>query len=283
MGKLINGWFSETSPLWPGWALSLEIEETLYSRKSKYQEIDVYRTKSCGTMLVLDGVIQATEFDESGYQEMLTHIPIFAHSNPERVLVIGGGDGGILREAAKHSSVKEIDICEIDEDVINVSKKFLPSMACGFSDPRVSVHIMDGSEFIKNRQQYYDVIIVDSSDPVGPAETLFKHSFYEGMKTALRPGGMIATQAESIFFHKDIVKSLINIAKTLFPVYGYAVTLVPTYPGGNIGICIGSLGNDVKTPSRQPDKTMKEKLKYYSPEIHRAAFVLPAFGKDLFN
>lgn len=282
MGKLNNGWFSETSPLWPGWALSLEIEETLYSGKSQYQNIDVYKTKSCGTMLVLDGVIQATEFDESGYQEMLTHIPMFAHSNPERVLVIGGGDGGILREIAKHQSVKEIDICEIDEGVINVSKKFLPSMACGFSDQRVSVHIMDGSLFIKNRQNYYDVIIVDSSDPVGPAETLFKQSFYEGMKTALRPDGMIATQAESIFFHKDIVKSLINTAKTLFPVYGYAVTLVPTYPGGNIGICIGSLGNNVKDPARIPDDTMKKNLKYYSPEIHRTAFVLPAFGKDLF-
>lgn len=281
MEKLIKGWFTEMNPLCPGWALSLEIEKLLYSGKSKYQKIDVYKTRYCGNMLVLDGIIQATEFDEANYQEMLAHIPMFGHQNPRRVLVIGGGDGGILREIAKHPGVEEIDICEIDEDVIRIAEKFMPSMSCGFDDPRVSVHIVDGSKFIKLHHQYYDVIIVDSSDPVGPAEALFNESFYKGMKTALRDGGIIAVQAESIFFHEKIVKKLMLTVKRLFPFHGYAVIFVPTYSGGSIGICAGALGGDVKVPRRFPDKAIMQKLKYYTTEIHKASFVLPSFAEKM--
>lgn len=278
--SIMNGWFSEVSPMWPGRALSIEIKEHLYSNRSKFQQIDVFETASCGMMLVLDNIIQAVEVDEFAYQEMLAHLPLCSHPNPEKVLVIGGGDGGILREIAKHVSVKEIDICEIDEDVINISKKFIPSMSCGFDDSRVSVHIADGSEFIKDKQGYYDVIIVDSSDPIGPAEALFEKPFYAHMKTALNSTGIIATQAESFFMHKEIVKALVSIVRELFPVSGYAFTLVPTYPGGNIGICMGSNAYQLTKPGRKLSMEFLSELKYYTPQIHEASFVFPKFAAD---
>lgn len=278
---LIDGWFSEVCPMWPGRALSLQVKETLYSRRSNFQQIDVYQTTNSGVILVLDGIIQCAEEDEFAYQEMLTHLPMFSHPNPQRVLVIGGGDGGILRELGRHDVVDEIDICEIDEDVIAVSKQFLPHMAVGFDNPRVTVHIADGSDFIKERQAYYDVIIVDSSDPIGPGEALFKEPFYAGMKTALRDGGIIATQGESFFLHKEVVTDLVKVVRGLFPVCGYAYVLVPTYPGGNIGTCMGSLGPQVDRPLRRPTPATQAELRYYTPEIHEAAFVLPHFGRQM--
>ncbi|MEN8212537.1 MAG: spermidine synthase, partial [Thermodesulfobacteriota bacterium] len=168
--KILDGWFSEICPMWPGVALSLEIEKVLYSKKSKFQQIDMFQTKNHGKMLVLDGIIQLTQSDEFAYHEMLAHVPLFAHPNPENILVIGGGDGGILREAKRHDCIKTIDFCEVDEDVIHVCKEFLPDLACGFDDPRVQVHIADGNAFVQAHKNRYDVIIVDSSDPIGPGE-----------------------------------------------------------------------------------------------------------------
>ena len=281
LNELANGWFSEISPMWEGVALSIEIEEHLFSKKTKYQQVDMFKTKTCGNMLVLDGIIQATEMDEFAYQEMLTHIPMCAHPNPEKVLVIGGGDGGILREIAKHDCVKEIDICEIDEVVINVSKEYLPSMACGFDDPRVNLFLGDGSIFIKDKQQNYDVIIVDSSDPIGPGEALFQSPFYEGMKTALKPDGIIATQGESFFLHQETVKNLLTVCKNLFNNAKYAYMLVPTYPGGNIGICAASDTLDPQTPLRKLPEKIQNSLQYYNEEIHKTSFILPQLGKKL--
>ncbi len=281
MDRVLPGWFSETSDLWPGRALSLEITQKLYSTKSSFQAIEVYETRSCGRMLTLDGIIQFTESDEFAYQEMLTHLPMFAHPDPRRVLVIGGGDGGILREVARHATAEQIDLCEIDPAVIEVTKRFVPSMARGFEDSRVSIHIADGAEFVRARPAHYDVIIVDSTDPIGPAESLFQEPFYAAMKSALRPAGIIATQAESFFLLAPIVQQLLGIARRLFEVWAYAYTLVPTYPGGHIGICLASLGSELKRPARRPDLELASQLRYYSPQIHEAAFVLPAFAERL--
>jgi len=281
LDKVKDGWFSETSDLWPGIALTIEIEKLLFSKKSPFQQIDLYETKHHGRMLVLDGIIQLTDFDEFAYQEMLTHIPLFAHPCPEKVLVIGGGDGGVLREAAKHDMVLSIDICEIDEKVIQVSKEFLPGMSTGFDDPRVRVHIADGSEFVRHHSLEYDVIIVDSSDPVGPGEILFERKFYEHCKKALRKNGIMAVQGESFFLHPDKVRNIVGHMKALFRHYGYAYSHIPTFTGGHVGFCAGSDGPDPSKPSRTVSEAFQAGLKYYSPEVHQASFVLPKFADTL--
>lgn len=281
--KIVNGWFSEICPMWPGISLSLEIEKVLYSKKSRFQQIDLFQTKNYGKMLVLDGIIQLTEFDEFSYQEMLAHVPLFAHPNPENILVIGGGDGGVLREAGRHDIIKNIDFCEIDQEVINVSKKFLPGLACGFDDPRVNIHIADAGSWIMEQKNKYDLIIVDSSDPVGPADALFEPFFYKGLKQALRRNGIIATQGESFFLHKECVLNLVKMTKELFDIQAYSYFLVPTYPGGNIGICLGSLGPELEKPGRKISESVQSQLKYYTPEIHKASFVLPYFARKMFE
>ena len=270
-------WISEVGP---SFGFTVETTEHLYTARSPYQQIDIYQTAHCGRLMLLDGIIQFTEYDEFAYQEMLAHLPLFAHPCPERVLVIGGGDGGILREIAKHDCVKRIDLCEIDAMVIEAAKKFVPSMSCGFDDPRVAVHIADGSKFVADKESEYDVIIVDSTDPVGPGESLFNAEFYSKMKRALKPDGVIASQSESIYLHPAVIKRLMRINLDLFGSYNYALMLVPTYPTGTIGASVVSCSRDVKNPVREPDASMLAKLRYYTPAIHRASFVLPKFAED---
>ena len=270
-------WISEVGP---SFGFTVETTEHLYTARSPYQQIDIYQTAHCGKLMLLDGIIQFTEYDEFAYQEMLAHLPLFAHPCPERVLVIGGGDGGILREIAKHDCVKRIDLCEIDAMVIEAAKKFVPSMSCGFDDPRVAVHIADGSKFVADKESEYDVIIVDSTDPVGPGESLFNAEFYSKMKRALKPDGVIASHSESIYLHPAVIKRLMRINLDLFGSYNYALMLVPTYPTGTIGASVVSCSRDVKNPVREPDASMLAKLRYYTPAIHRASFVLPKFAED---
>ena len=279
--KVENGWFREVCAMWEGISLSLKVEKTLYSQKSCFQQIDVYETRTYGRMLVLDGIIQLTERDEFTYQEMMAHLPVMSHPDPKAVLVIGGGDGGILRELGRHKAIKTIDFCEIDEDVVRVAKQFLPSLACGFDDPRVNAYFEDGNAFIKERTGAYDVIIVDSSDPVGPGEVLFKKPFYQGLKEALKPGGIVSTQGESFFLHADYVENLITITRELFDHNAYATIIVPTYPGGHINMCMGSLGPTFGVPARPMPQGLQEQLRYYSPEMHNAAFIQPWFATQM--
>ena len=283
MDEFKAGWFTEICDMWPGSALSIKYKKHLLSKQSKFQKIDLYETENWGKMLTLDDIIQLTEKDEFAYQEMMTHIAMFTHPDPRRVLVIGGGDGGILREVAKHPEVEQIDICEIDGDVIDICRKYLPQTAVGFDDPRVRVTVGDGSEFIAQHQASYDVIIIDSSDPIGPGEKLFTAEFYTTVKAALKADGIVANQSESFFMHTDVVKGIMRIFGDLFPVYGYAAIFIPTYPGGNIGVGFGSLQHDIKKPCRKPSLAISASLNYYTPEIHSAAFVLPKFGAAIYD
>ncbi len=282
MPRLDNRWFSEIhEDLWPGRALSLRIDRLLYKERSKYQEICIFENNGVGRVLTLDNIIQLTESDEFAYQEMIAHIPLLAHPNPRRVLIIGGGDGGVAREVARHSSVETIDLCEIDEMVIAASKRYLPFTAKGFEDPRVHVYIKNGAEFIQDCTDEYDVIIVDSSDPIGPADVLFEKSFYGSLKESLRPDGIMMNQAESIWLHFDLIKKLQTIAHALFPIVAYCFACIPTYPSGQIGFLCCSKQYDVRQPQREPDDSFKQKLRYYTPDIHTASFHLPAFvGKQ---
>lgn len=266
-----------------GYGQTIEVLRELCSVQSKYQKIEVYETAKLGRLLLLDGIIQLTSYDEFAYQEMMAHLPVFTHGKPERVLVIGGGDGGVLRELSFHKNIKELHLCDIDAEVIRVAKEFLPEMSCGFNDPRVTVTIADGSEFIRSKPGYYDVIIVDSTDPGGPGAPLFGAEFYADLKKALRPGGVVGTQAESPWLLPDVVKQLVTAARSNFKNVDYAAISVPTYPTGMIACCVAS---DEKIPSEaagKADEKLAERLRYYNSEVHKAAFVKPEFVKKLLS
>ncbi|KYQ93022.1 spermidine synthase [Tieghemostelium lacteum] len=284
MDKISNGWFSEISEFWPGNSFSLQVEQVLHHEKSEYQDILVFKSKSFGNVLVLDGVIQATEKDEFAYQEMITHIPLFAHPNPKKVLVVGGGDGGVLREVVKHPQVESVTLCEIDKGVIEASRRFLPKMAAGFDHPKVTLFIGDGLEFMRSRKGEFDVIITDSSDPIGPAQGLFERSYYELLKSALTPGGIICSQAESMWLHLDTIKNLQKFCKELYPVVEYAYCSIPSYPGGSIGFLICSTSNQsCSKPIREITSDVQKQMQYYTEQVHSASFVLPNFAAKELN
>ncbi|KAJ8569815.1 hypothetical protein K7X08_006392 [Anisodus acutangulus] len=288
ISSVLPGWFSEISPLWPGEAHSLKVEKILFQGKSDYQNVMVFQSSTYGKVLVLDGVIQLTERDECAYQEMITHLPLCSIPNPKKVLVIGGGDGGVLREVSRHSSVEQIDICEIDKMVVEVAKQFFPDVAVGYEDPRVNLHIGDGVAFLKNVPAgIYDAVIVDSSDPIGPAQELFEKPFFETIARALRPGGVVSTQAESIWLHMHIIEEIVANCRQIFKgSVNYAWTTVPTYPSGMIGFMLCSTEGpavDFKNPINPIDDESEPKtlapLKFYNSEIHQASFCLPSFAK----
>ncbi|KAJ6903394.1 hypothetical protein NC651_020782 [Populus alba x Populus x berolinensis] len=302
ISSVIPGWFSEISPMWPGEAHSLKVEKILFQGKSDYQNVMVFQSSTYGKVLVLDGVIQLTERDECAYQEMITHLPLCSIVNPKKVLVIGGGDGGVLREVARHSSVEQIDICEIDKMVVDVSKKFFPDVAIGYEDPRVTLRVGDGVAFLKAVPEgTYDAIIVDSSDPIGPAQELFEKPFFESVAKALRPGGVVSTQAESIWLHMNIIEDIVANCRQIFKgSVNYAWTTVPTYPRppnpyyqnqtGMIGFMLCSTEGppvDFKHPVNPidvDDSQRKSKpLKFYNSELHTAAFCLPSFAKKVID
>jgi len=287
LNQIKDGWFRELTRAWPGsqdFAMTLKVEEVLYHEKSKYQEILVFKNAFWGNVLVLDGVIQCTEKDEMSYQEMLTHLAMYSHPNPKRVLVIGGGDGGVLREVAKHKSAEEIIICEIDQCVIEASKKFLGGMGKGYSDHRVTVNMMDAFVYIKELRENpvakkFDVIIVDSTDPVGPGESLFKKEFFVNLFHLLSDNGIITTQAESHWHSLDMIAEMSKFLKAIFSQREYAYTSVPTYPTGEIGFWVLSKQtHSNKTPLRKPTPVEQKALNYYTPELHVASFALPAFA-----
>ncbi len=271
-------WITEAAN---GYGQTIKVTEKLFSTQSKFQKIEIFETEKLGRLLLLDGIIQLTDSDEFAYQEMMAHLPYYAHGAPEHILVIGGGDGGVLRELARHKTPTVLDICEIDGEVIRAAREFLPALACGFDDPRVNIHIADGSEFIRTREGFYDLVIVDSTDPGGPGAPLFCAEFYRSLKNSLRPGGVVATQAESPWLLPDVVKSLLNAAKENFRFAAYGAISVPTYPTGMIGVCVGSDSRDITTPAAGVSPEIAGQLRYYNSDIHKASFAMPNFVKSL--
>ncbi|KAK9813753.1 hypothetical protein WJX73_007051 [Symbiochloris irregularis] len=295
MGVAKGGWFTEVGTMWPGQGLSIKVDEVLFQDRSDFQDVCVFTSQAFGKVLLLDGVIQVTERDEFTYQEMITHLPLCSLETPaKRVLVVGGGDGGVVREVSRHASVQQIDQAEIDGMVPEVSKKYFPHLSQGFQDPRLNLQITDGIKWVQEAEENsYDAIIVDSSDPVGPAEVLFQKPFFEAMHRALRPGGVICTQGESLWLHMRIIEELADMCHSVFKggSVQYAYTTIPTYPSGQIGFMICSKAAasgsplDVRKP-RQPapePASANDKLgplRYYSSELHSAAFVLPQFARQ---
>jgi spermidine synthase len=283
-----SGWYTEKSAFWPGQSFGLEVEKVLFQGKSDFQDLIVFKSKTYGNVLVLDGAIQITERDEFSYQEMISHLPLFAHPNPKKVCVIGGGDGAVLSQILKHKSVEHVDLCEIDELVIIKSKEFFPQFAHVFDDPRVSVVVRDGIKYLKELPEpTYDVIIVDSSDPIGPASVLFERDFYETVHRALREGGIVSSQSESVWLHLDFIRDMVKFTRELYPTVEYAFTTIPTYPCGQIGLLLCSKGDTSKVPKRSVEEAFEGKhqnsLRYYHSEMHKAAFVLPKFAQAIFE
>ncbi len=254
-----------------------EVEKVLYKGKSEFQEIMVIENPHFGKMLILDGVVQITERDEFFYHEMLAHPVMHAHPNPKTVIVIGGGDGGTVREVLRHDSVEKVYFIEIDEDVINVSKKFFPTVACGIDDKRVEIKCMDGAEFVKGRDGDIDAVIVDSTDIVGFAKSLFTVEFFKSVKDSLTDDGMFVTLSESLHFHKDIIIEVQEAMKLIFPIVDLYTASIATYAGNWWTFSAASKKHDL----RQMRRDFKIDARYYSDEIHQQAFMPPKMYERL--
>ncbi|XP_012276735.1 spermidine synthase [Orussus abietinus] len=281
MDFLKPGWFTEVSDFWPGTALSLEVKRVLHHEKSAFQDVLVLDTKSHGRVLVLDGLIQCTENDECSYQEAIAFLPLCSHPEPKSVLIVGGGDGGVAREVAKHPDVEKVVQVEIDALVLEVSRKYLPFVSVGLDHPKVTLNVGDGFEFLKNHVGEFDVVITDSCDPIGPAERLFQEPYFQLLKAALKPNGIICSQAGNPWSQIEHVSSTFRLCKSVFPTSAYAVTSVPTYPTGQIGFVLGTsnANGNFKEPVRIfTDQELENMgMRYYSANVHRAAFGLPRF------
>ena len=267
-------------------AFSVRYSRKLYETTSKFQKIEVYETEVMGRVLILDGCFMVTEKDSFVYHEMLVHPAMSAVKGVRRVLVIGGGDGGAVTEVVKYPEVKSVVLCEIDPMVVDTCREFFPSVSGGLKDPRVTVVNEDGAAFVQNFKNEFDLVMVDSTDPVGPGQVLFETSFYESVKAGLRSGGAAVFQTESPFFMSTVFSRAV---KDLQGVFGsrntkpYLVT-IPSYPGGLWSFTFCSmLCSPLPTVREFASESMPGGLQYYNPEVHRAGFALPAFVLQLLN
>jgi spermidine synthase len=261
----------------PALGFSCKATETLRVEQTPFQQLSVVNTEQFGRMLLLDGMVQTTEKDEFVYHEMITMIALNAHPQPRKVLIIGGGDGGALREVVRHPAVECGILAEIDERVIQASRDFFPAHSCSFDAAKAQLVIADGIQFIKDHTAAFDVVIVDSTEPVGPAQELFSPAFYAWVAQALKDDGMLVVQSESPFFNEDVIKMAYGGIKQSFPMVKLYLAAIPTYPSGLWSFTVGSKRYDPEVPVG----TANLEYKYYTPEIHRAAFKLPAFVQNL--
>lgn len=252
----------------------------LFSGKSEYQTVEVYDTVSHGRMLLIDGLLMTSERDEFVYHEMIAHVPLFLLKAPRRVLVVGGGDGGTVRETLKHPTVEHVDLVEIDGMVVDAARRFLPSTSACLSDPRVTVRIEDGVKFMAQAGSPYDAILIDSTDPIGPAAPLFGPEFYANVKRRLADDGVVVAQGECPFYRLDVQKALAGVVKGAFgdaALYNYHNL---TYPGGLWSFVIASKApRDLAAPDAARVAALQPRLSYYNLETHKAAFALPEFMK----
>ena len=275
-------WFSERHT--PHVKLSIQVEQQLYSAQSEFQRIDVFESKEFGRFLTLDGYMMLTEKDEFIYHDMITHVPMAVHPNPRNVLVIGAGDGGVIRELTRYNHVEHIDLVEIDKMVIDVCKKYLQKTACAFNDPRVDIHYEDGLKFIRSCESKYDVIIVDSTDPFGPGEGLFTKEFYGNCYNALREDGIMVNQHESPFYEEDVA-AMQRAHKRIvecFPISRVYQAHIPTYPSGHWLFGFASkVYHPIADLKETEWKSLRLSTRYYNPKLHVGAFYLPTYVEEL--
>ncbi|CAM5365231.1 spermidine synthase [Bacillus safensis] len=270
-------WYTEKQT--KNFGITLKVNKTLHTEQTDFQHLEMVETEEFGNMLFLDGMVMTSEKDEFVYHEMVAHVPLFTHPNPENVLVVGGGDGGVIREILKHPSVKKATLVDIDGKVIEYSKQFLPSIAGKLDDPRVDVKVGDGFMHIAEADNEYDVIMVDSTEPVGPAVNLFSKGFYAGIAKALKEDGIFVAQTDNPWFTPELITNVQRDVKEIFPITKLYTANIPTYPSGLWTFTIGSKKYD---PLAVEDSRFFDiETKYYTKELHKAAFVLPKFVSDL--
>ncbi|MCU1748435.1 polyamine aminopropyltransferase [Pseudomonas sp. 6D_7.1_Bac1] len=274
--------------LYEGYGQRFRMEKLLHEVRTEHQHLVIFENPRMGRVMALDGVIQTTEADEFIYHEMLTHVPILAHGTAKRVLIIGGGDGGMLREVAKHRSIEHITMVEIDGTVVDMCKEFLPNHSKGaFDDPRLNLVIDDGMRFVATTQEKFDVIISDSTDPIGPGEVLFSENFYQACRRCLNEGGILVTQNGTPFMQIEEVKTTAGRLRSLFPDWHFYQAAVPTYIGGAMTFAWGATNTAYRKLSRE---TLSQRFagsgiitRYYNPEIHIGAFALPQYVLQAVN
>lgn len=259
-------------------------ENQLASIRSPYQKIEVFDTKHHGKMLLIDDCMMLTEDSEFIYHEMMAHVPMAAHRAATRAVVIGGGDGGVVRELLKYQRLERISLVEIDEEVIKISRRFFPELAKSLDDPRVNVIVGDGVRFMKELTQPVDVVIIDSTDPYGPAEMLISEEFYRSCHDALGTEGLLMQQIASPFFTPDIFIKAFSMMRKIFPLTSPLLVPTPFYMSGAWSLGLGSR-SDTYFRKDIPPNACEEipGLRYYNPDIHRAAFALPNFVRDLYR
>lgn len=270
-------WYTEKQT--ETYGITMKTTKTYVTEKTDFQDLAIIETEEFGAMLVLDGMVMTTVRDEFVYHEMVAHPALFTHPNPKNVLVVGGGDGGVIREILKHPSVEKAVLVDIDGKVIEYSKKYLPSIACGLDDPRVEVIVNDGYMHIHDHKNAYDVIMVDSTEPVGPAVELFSKGFYQGIYESLKEDGIFIAQTDNPWFKADLIQSVNRDVREIFPIVRVYCANIPTYPSGLWTFTMGSKKYD---PLAIDETAIPEiETKYYTPRLHKAAFVLPRFVEDL--
>lgn len=268
-----------------GWTQRFVVDEVLYRNRTGHQDLVIFRNNEFGRVMALDGVVQTTEGDEFVYHEMLAHVPILAHGRARRVLIIGGGDGGMLREVLRHETVTHVTQVEIDAEVIETCKQYLPNHSRGaFDDPRVDIVIDDGFEFVSRAGDSFDVIISDSTDPIGPGEALYTQDFYAGCRQRLGEGGVLVTQNGNLFTQLDEVRTTAARLAPLFADATFYTAAVPTYLGGAMAF---AWATDDAALRRVPLEELQARCtrsgietRFYTPEVHQAAFALPRFVLD---
>lgn len=275
-----------TESLYPDWQTQYGNSEICFDSATDFQRIVIFNNPHVGRIMMLDGVTQTTEADEFIYHEMISHVPILAHGNVSEVLIIGGGDGGVLREVLRHRIVQRCTMVEIDPGVVALSKQFLPKHSAGaFDDPRTNLVFGDGAGFVKDSSDTYDVIIVDSTDPIGPGEVLFQDTFYASARKRLNPGGILVTQNGVPFMQPDELKNTFTHLKHLFADASCYLATVPTYVGGPMALGWASDETSHRTvPLAELELRFMQagfKTRYYSPAVHQAAFALPVYISDL--
>lgn len=263
---------------------SIKVNRQLYSGQSPFQRIDVFESKEFGRFLTLDGYMMLTEKDEFIYHEMIVHIPMHVHPNVKKVLVIGAGDGGVIRELCRYPDIEKIDMVEIDKMVVEVSKIYLPTTACCFNDPRLNLYFEDGLKFIRRKEDEYDLVIVDSTDPFGPGEGLFTKEFYGNCFKALKEDGIMVNQHESPFYENDAVameRAHKRIVES-FPISKVYQAHIPTYPSGHWLFGFASKKyHPLHDFNQHQWDYLNMKLKYYNAGIHIGSFALPNYVEEL--